>query len=49
VSGEGLDEAQLAEIEELARSATPAPWHVRVLDDDVAMNLIAVGTVAGED
>ncbi|MFJ9779918.1 hypothetical protein ACIRSS_10065 [Amycolatopsis sp. NPDC101161] len=49
MSGESLDEAQLAEIEELVRSATPGPWHVRVFDDDAAMNLVAVGTVAGEN
>lgn len=49
VNGEGLDEAQLVDIEELARAATPGPWHVRVFDDDAAMNLIAVGTVPGGD
>jgi hypothetical protein len=47
VSGEGLSETQLAEIEEMMSAATPGPWHVRVFDDEAAMNLIAVGTVVG--
>lgn len=49
MSGEGLGEAELAEIEEMVRSATPGPWHVRVFDDAEAMNLVAISTVAGED
>lgn len=49
MSQESLDEAQLAKIEELVRSATPGPRHVRVFDGEAAMNLVAVGTVAGEN
>lgn len=37
-------EDELEEIEELCRAATPAPWFVRTLDDDFAMNLVAVST-----
>ncbi|WP_245589725.1 hypothetical protein [Amycolatopsis balhimycina] len=48
MSDEGVDEVQLAEIEEIALSATPGPWYVRYFDDQVAMNLIAVGTRAGD-
>ena len=36
---------ELSEIEELARAATPGPWHVRQLDDDFAMSLVAISTV----
>lgn len=32
-------------IEELAGAATPGPWHVRQLDDDFAMSLVAISTV----
>ena len=42
---EPLTEEELAAIEELAESATPGPWFVRYLDDDHAMNLVAIGTV----
>jgi hypothetical protein len=38
----GLD---LDGIEELCTVATPGPWFVRSLDDDHAMNLVAVSTV----
>lgn len=37
-------EEQLAELEELAEKATPRPWYVRHLDDDVAMSLIGIST-----
>ncbi|WP_237519647.1 hypothetical protein [Streptomyces sp. HUCO-GS316] len=40
-----LTDEELAEIEELARAATPGPWHVRQLDDDFAMSLVAISTV----
>ncbi|MFI5755414.1 hypothetical protein [Streptomyces sp. NPDC051569] len=40
-----LTDEALAEIEELAGAATPGPWFVRLLDDDKAMNLVAVSTV----
>lgn len=43
-----ISEDELAEISELAESATPGPWYVRVLDDDSAMNLVAV-SVAADD
>ncbi|MEV0319825.1 hypothetical protein ACIBKX_17005 [Streptomyces sp. NPDC050658] len=31
-------------MEEIAAAATPGPWHVRQLDDDHAMSLVAVST-----
>jgi hypothetical protein len=37
-------EDELKEIEELCSAATPGPWFVRALDDDSAMNLVAVST-----
>jgi hypothetical protein len=40
-----MREGELEEIEELCSVATPAPWFVRTLDDDSAMNLVAVSTV----
>ncbi|MFD7890433.1 hypothetical protein ACFV3O_18610 [Streptomyces albidoflavus] len=40
-------EEELQEIEELCSAATPGPWHARALDDDSAMNLVAVSTVPG--
>ena len=40
-----LTDEELSEIEERARAATPGPWHVRQLDDDFAMSLVAIGTV----
>ncbi|GLY33682.1 hypothetical protein Kisp02_70470 [Kineosporia sp. NBRC 101731] len=40
-----LDDSELEEIEVLASVATPGPWFVRFLDDDSAMNLVAVSTV----
>ncbi|MBN6054223.1 hypothetical protein JYK22_19935, partial [Nonomuraea sp. RK-328] len=36
---------ELAAIEELAEAATPGPWFVRHLDDEHAMNLVAISTV----
>ncbi|SBT39021.1 hypothetical protein [Micromonospora auratinigra] len=41
---DALTEDELAAIEERAAAATPGPWHVRLLDDDHAANLVAVGT-----
>ena len=35
----------LAAAEARALAATPGPWHVRYLDDEQAMNLVAVSTV----
>jgi hypothetical protein len=44
--GDGVaPEVDLDEIEELCSVATPGPWFVRNLDDDHAMNLVAVSTV----
>ncbi|MER6428778.1 hypothetical protein ABT272_13645 [Streptomyces sp900105245] len=43
---EGLD---LELLEELSTAATPGPWFVRSLDDDSAMNLVAVSTAKGTD
>ncbi|MFI6875320.1 hypothetical protein ACIBL6_17965 [Streptomyces sp. NPDC050400] len=40
-----LTEAELDELDEAVQAATPGPWFVRFLDDDWAMNLVAVSTV----
>ena len=40
-----ITDAQLDELLALARNATPRPWYVRRLDDDVAMSLLAISTV----
>ncbi|MEU3341099.1 hypothetical protein [Streptomyces sp. NPDC006668] len=40
-----MHQDELEEIEELCSAATPGPWFVRTLDDDSAMNLVAVSTV----
>jgi hypothetical protein len=39
-----MREEELEEIEELCSAATPGPWYVRTLDDELAMNLVAVST-----
>lgn len=39
-----LTDEDLADIEDRARAATPGPWYVRQLDDDSAMNLVAIST-----
>src|SRR4051794_26927530 len=39
-----LTDEELSEIEELARAATPGPWHVGQLDDASAMSLVATAT-----
>ncbi|MFI2426232.1 hypothetical protein ACH5A7_19380 [Streptomyces sp. NPDC018955] len=44
---DALTEDELAEIAEVADAATPGPWHVRLLDDEYAMSLVAVSTVPG--
>jgi hypothetical protein len=41
-----LTDADLVEIQQRADAATPGPWYVRQLDDDFAMSLVAVSTVA---
>ena len=43
-SPEPLSDEELDELDELAQAATPGPWFVRVLDDEHAMNLVAVST-----
>jgi hypothetical protein len=40
-----LSENELTELLEMARRATPVPWHVRHLDDADAMSLTAISTV----
>ena len=40
-----LTDQELDDLDELDRAATPGPWHVRLLDDKHAMNLVAVSTV----
>jgi hypothetical protein len=40
-----LTDQELDDLDELAQAATPGPWHVRDLDDDDAMSLVAVSTV----
>ncbi|WP_329089577.1 hypothetical protein [Streptosporangium sp. NBC_01469] len=42
---EPLTDEELAAIEELAEAATPGPWFIRHLDDEVAMSLVAISTV----
>ncbi|MPY56806.1 hypothetical protein [Streptomyces spongiae] len=37
-----MREDELEEIQDLCSAATPGPWFVRALDDDSAMNLVAV-------
>ncbi|MFE5869571.1 hypothetical protein ACFQ6V_13110 [Streptomyces roseifaciens] len=44
-ASELLTDQELAEIDELANAAAPGPWHARFLDDEYAMNLVAVSTV----
>ena len=39
-----LSDAELTELADLAESATPGPWHVRQLDDEYAMSLVAIST-----
>ncbi|WP_088282813.1 hypothetical protein [Kineosporia sp. A_224] len=39
-----MADAYLASLAALADRATPGPWRVRLLDDEWAMNLVAVGT-----
>jgi hypothetical protein len=43
-STESISDGELDELDELARAATPGPWFVRGLDDEHAMNLVAVST-----
>ncbi|TGB02586.1 hypothetical protein E2651_26750 [Streptomyces sp. MZ04] len=40
-----LTDDDLHDIAGIAAAATPGPWHVRQLDDDHAMSLVAVSTV----
>ncbi|MGO4612656.1 hypothetical protein AB4305_11760 [Nocardia sp. 2YAB30] len=42
---EPLTDTELDQLDALARAATPGPWFVRLLDDEHAMNLVAVSTV----
>ncbi|WP_198169435.1 hypothetical protein [Herbidospora daliensis] len=39
-----MTDEELAAIEDLVDATTPGPWYVRLLDDDWAMNLVAVST-----
>lgn len=41
---QSISEEELTEIEELCSAATPGPWFVRFLNDQDAMNLVAVST-----
>ncbi|MEU3849729.1 hypothetical protein [Streptomyces sp. NPDC029554] len=41
------DDLDLDTIEELCAAATPGPWFVRNVDDEHAMNLVAVSTGEG--
>lgn len=45
-AGARFERGLLVEREELVQAATPGPWFVRFLDDDHAMNLVAVSTVS---
>jgi hypothetical protein len=40
-----MTDDELDEIDDRAQHATPGPWFVRFLDDDYAMNLVAVSTL----
>lgn len=40
-----LTDEELDQLEEIALAATAGPWHVRLLDDEDAMGLVAVSTV----
>ncbi|MCX3064240.1 hypothetical protein [Streptomyces beihaiensis] len=42
---EPVTDEELDELDELAQAATPGPWFVRHLDDEHAMNLVAVSTM----
>ena len=44
MDAEAMPNDELEELEELCMAATPGPWFVRALDDDYAMNLVAVST-----
>ena len=39
-----LTDEELADLERLAEVATPGPWYVRFLDDNDAMNFVAIST-----
>jgi hypothetical protein len=43
-----IGDDELDEIAILAESATPGPWYVRLLDDESAMNIVAVSTIPGD-
>ena len=44
-----LTEAELAELQKACDSATPGPWYVVEMDDDVCMSAYAVATVPHAD
>src|SRR5712691_7728962 len=44
----GLGGDELEEIEVLAEAATPGPWHVRLFDDEVAINIVTIATTADD-
>lgn len=46
-----MDDLELARIRSRAAAASPGPWFVRILDDEYAMNLVAISTAAdaGDD
>lgn len=39
-----LTEADIAKLAELHAAATPGPWHLRFMDDDLCMGATAVAT-----
>jgi hypothetical protein len=39
-----MSDDDISEIEQRVAATTPGPWHLRQLDDENAMNLIAVST-----
>jgi len=45
---EHLGDADLDEIEVFAELAAPGPWYVRLLDDEAAMNVVTVSTIADD-
>ncbi|MFG2847832.1 hypothetical protein ACGF12_32375 [Kitasatospora sp. NPDC048296] len=46
ITADPLTDADLADIQERADAATPGPWYVQQLDDEFAMSLVAISTVA---
>ena len=44
-----MTDQELREIHERAAAASPGPWFTRLLDDDYAMNLVAITNAASDE